>query len=194
MVNVANKTSVVIGLTGLASSGKSTVANFMKGKWGFEYLVFSDVLKAEANRRGLLKGKDMESQKAVLSKFGDDWRKETGKNEIIAEKLIETISERGLQRVVVDGARAPAEIELFRRSFEQFYLLAIDAGQKVRFARRKVQDPAAKLEQIEARDKQDIENKGLDKVMTMADFMIDNNGDKEKLFKQIESAVGPVLQ
>jgi dephospho-CoA kinase len=192
--NVPSKSQpIVIGLTGLASSGKSTVANYMEKTWGFDFLVFSDVLKAEAKKRGLLKGGDMESQKAILSKLGDDWRRETGKNDIIAEKLIEHIKHDGLLRVAVDGFRAPAEVELFKRSFERFNLIAIEVGQNVRFARRKEQDPAAKLEQIEARDKKDIEQKGLGKVITMADFLINNSGTKEELFKKVEEVVKPLL-
>jgi len=39
---------MIIGLTGLARCGKNTAADYLKKKYGFEVLVFSDILVEEA--------------------------------------------------------------------------------------------------------------------------------------------------
>ncbi|MFQ6010503.1 MAG: AAA family ATPase [Candidatus Aenigmatarchaeota archaeon] len=177
---------IVLGLTGLAACGKSTVAQYLK-KYGFVQLVFSDVLKQEARKRGVFKeGMSLEEEKTALSSFGEQWRKETGKNEIIAIKLIENIKEDKLEKVLLDGFRAPAEVELFKKNFESFHLVFVDVDERTRFERRKRDDPDAVFESFAARDKRDIEGKGLGKVIDMADIKLDNNGTVEELHKKIE--------
>lgn len=185
---------LVIGLAGFAGCGKSTVANYLRSKYGFEFLVFSDVLKEEAMRRGLLRpGLEMEQMKRILSDLGDAWRKETGKNEIIAENLIEKIKTRGLQKVVLDGFRSPAEVELFRRKFANFRLINVFAPADVRLKRRRFEDRTLTREQFEARDRQDIEKKGLDAVINMADFTLNNSSDFRSLFLQIGHLMKNIL-
>ena len=178
---------MVIGLTGLAGCGKSTVSNYVKSKHGFEFLIFSDVLKEEAARRGLLKGNEsLEESKRILSKLGDDWRSETRNKGIIADKLIEKIKTSGMKKVIVDGFRAPSEVELFRKEFPGFKLIYVYAPVEIRFARRRLEDHMLKREDFEARDKQDIEKKGLGDVVEMKDFTLNNSSDFRSLFMQID--------
>ena len=179
--------SIVIGLTGLAACGKGTAAQHLKEKYDFEALVFSDAIKEEAEKRGLLEGKSMEETKLMLSKFGNEWRKETGRNDIAAQKIIEKIKEKGLEKVVVDGFRSAEEAELFRKSFEKFILIHIQASPDVRWERRLKQDPKSKRADFDSRDKNDIEEKGLGKVTEMADEKVDNSGTKEELYEKIDS-------
>ncbi len=182
---------IVIGLVGLAGSGKSTMMNYLKEKYGYGGLTFSDAIKEEAKKRKLLKeNANIEETKMILSNLGDVWRKETGKYEIVAEKLIEKIKEQKLKNVVVDGARSPAEIELFRKSFEKFYLIYVSTDFDVRFKRRLKDDPNARKENMQERDKNDIEKKGLQEVIEMADFVLDNNGTLKDLQHQIDVIMG----
>ncbi|MEM7820278.1 MAG: AAA family ATPase [Candidatus Aenigmatarchaeota archaeon] len=184
----------VLGLTGLAGCGKSTVANYLKSKYGFEFLVFSDVLKEEAKRRGLLTGKEsLEESKRILSMLGENLRKETGNNAILAVKVIERIKSMGLEKVVVDGFRSPAEVELFRKEFPSFQLFNVFAPAEVRFKRRQLEDHTLTRADFESRDKEDIEKKGLDVVIKMADFTLNNSSDYRSLFLQIDHLMRNVL-
>ncbi len=181
---------MVLGLTGLAGCGKSTVANYMKSKYGFEFIVFSDLIREEAKRRGLLRqGMQLEQIKKLYSDVGDIWRKETGKNEIIAEKVIERIKIAGLKKVVVDGFRAPAEVELFKREFPSFKLIYVYAPPDVRFKRRHIDDHTVTRSAFEDRDKQDIEKKGLGQVIKMANMELNNSTDYRSLFLQIDHLI-----
>ena len=185
---------MVLGLTGLAGCGKSTVANYLKQKYGFQFVVFSEVLRDEAVRRGLLRpGLEVEQIKKILADLGDAWRKETGKNEIIAEKLIEKINSLNLRKVAVDGFRAPAEVELFRANFPNFKLIYVFAPADVRFKRRRMEDHTVTRQAFDERDKQDVEKKGLGKVIEMANMELNNSTDYRSLFLQIDHIMKSIL-
>jgi len=179
---------LVIGLTGLASSGKGEFADYLVKKYGFVKLVFSNVLREEAEKRNLLKNKSYEEQKDIFSKLGEQLRKESGKWDILAEKLVEKIKSRKFERIVVDGFRSVEEVNLFKKNFENFYLVFIDADEKIRFLRRKLEDSATTIENFRKRDKRDIENLGLGKVIEISDFTINNNEKGlEHLQKEIDN-------
>ena len=165
----------VIGLTGLASSGKGETSKYLVEKYGFTRLVFSDVLREEAEKRDLLEGKSYEEQKNILSKLGEIMRKVSGRWDILAVKLVEKINSGRFEKVVVDGFRSAEEVTLFRKNFEKFYLILIEADEKIRYARRRLEDPNISINDLRQRDKRDVEELGLGKVIAMADFKINND-------------------
>ena len=181
---------IVIGLTGLGGSGKTTVAKYLKDNYGYEFLTLSDIIKEEIAHRGLEGGKSLEEQKFYQSKFGDEWRKETSKKEIVAIKMIEKVKSLKLEKVVIDGFRSPAEVELFRSSFGKFLLIYVSTDFDMRFRRRLKDDPNANKEKMQERDEDDIEKKGLQKVVEMADFVLDNNGTIKDVQHQIDVIMG----
>jgi len=66
-------------LTGPAAAGKETISKkFMDA--GFEVFVFSDILRREAQSRGLLKG-SQEEDRMIISKLGDIVRFISGKKD-----------------------------------------------------------------------------------------------------------------
>ncbi len=178
---------VVLGLTGMAGSGKSTAARYLKRKYGFDFITLSDIVMAEARKKGLVKEGDMEMQKDIISKFGVSWRKESGNDYVVAEKAIERIRESGLHKVVIDGFRSPGEVRLFRKSFPGFRLVYITVDPDVRWKRRLAQDPDAKKEDFQARDKRDMESMGLAEVLKMADTTIDNSSNIRNLEKELDA-------
>ncbi|HLE07683.1 MAG TPA: AAA family ATPase [archaeon] len=178
-----NESKIIIGLTGPAAAGKETISKkFMDA--GFEVFVFSDILRREAQSRGLLKG-SQEEDRMIISKLGDIVRFISGKKDIIADALVREILSSYGKKFVVDGFRSEDEVFLFRKTFGNFKLIYVNAESKIRFERRKLQDPTASYDNFLKRDELDIKNKGMDKVFKMADARIDNNGDAEKLNLQV---------
>jgi len=184
---------LVVGLTGLASSGKGEVSKYLTSKYNFKKLVFSDVVREEAKKRGLLKDKTYEEEKYVLSKLGETLRKGSGKWDILAEKLVEKIKKGEFEKTVVDGFRSVEEVNLFRREFEKFYLIYINTDEKTRFLRRKAEDATATIENLRKRDQENIEIIGLGNVIKMADFTIDNLGSLEDLNKQLDKILKTII-
>ena len=103
--------------------------------------------------------------------------------------MVEKIRDDKIDNVIVDGFRAPGEVELFRKTFKNFILIYVDTTLENRFNRRKLDDPNATIEDVKTRDEIDIKNKGMDKVFELADFKIDNNGTKKDLYGRVEDVI-----
>ena len=176
---------LIVGLTGLAGSGKSTLANYLK-KYGFEIFALSDILRREANKKGLLGGKGSEEQKEILALFGDKLRRESGDKGIVAEMLIKELRMKIAERILIDGFRSVEEVQTFKNNFRKFYLIFVDTRPDVRLKRKNIEDPKVEEKKFFNRDKMDIENKGLKETIKLADFRIDNNGNFENLKNQAD--------
>jgi len=173
---------VIIGLTGLAGSGKDAAANFLSEKYGYKLLVFSDILVEEAKKRGT------EPTKMNLSILGDELRTETG-NAVLAKKILEKIDPE--KNYVLSGFRSPEEVYAIQNEVLDFYLVYIDADKATRFKRRRPEDPRTEKEFF-ARDERDVSNKGLGRVIEMADFTIANNGTLQELEKKVEELLSKI--
>ena len=155
------------------------MAQYLKEKYGYEILVFSDILVEEANKRGL------EPTKMNLSILGDELRTAEG-NAVVAKRLLKKIDPE--KKYVLSGVRSPEEVYAIQNEMLDFHLVYIDAEKTTRFKRRKPEDPEAKGEFF-ARDERDIQNKGLGKVIEMADYTIANNGSFDEFYKKIDELV-----
>lgn len=180
---------LVIGLTGLAGSGKTSVAKYLKEKYGFGLITFSDIIKELALKEGWLTGKEgVEEWKRKLCDFGKEYRAKAGSEDVFAKIIVEKIKKSG-KNFCVDGFRSPAEVLCFRKAFKDFRLVFVDADVHTRFLRRKKDDPNATIEKIMARDEIDIKRMNFDKVFSMADYRIDNNNGFEKTKQQIDNII-----
>jgi dephospho-CoA kinase len=175
---------LVIGLTGMAGCGKSTVAKYIERK-GFTHLIFSDMLKREAEKKNLLRGSS-EEQKIILSRLGAQLRESTRNKGILADMLVREIENKGLRKVVVDGFRSMAEVEKFKRSFGSFYLIHVDAKPEIRFRRIAMNDKKIDDKTFFSRDRQDTDKLGLGDVIKSANFKIDNNVSLESTYAQTD--------
>ena len=180
---------IVIGLAGYAGSGKTTVAEYLKHRYGFEIYTFSEVIEREALKMGLLREtQSIEEKKHALSYAGRIIRERYGRRDVFAEIIANEIAEKSLQKVCVDGFRSVEEVNLFRRRFENFLLLFVHAEPRVRYERRKRQDKNMRItfEEFLRRDEEDKKVIGMDKMKEMADRIIDNSNGIEKLRGQID--------
>ena len=168
---------MIIGLTGLARSGKDTIAKYLEEKYGFKHLDFArDALFAEADKRGI------EKDKISLSILGDELRQEQGRA-VLAKIINSKIKED--ENYVITGFRSPEEVDLIRNEHLNFVLIEVSASHTIRFKRRNEKDPDDE-ELFNARDKRDIHNKGLGDVLKMADYKILNESTFEELYSLID--------
>lgn len=119
---------IVIGITGLFGSGKTTASSFFENN-GYQKIVLSSFLEDEAKKRGKKK-----ITRKLLQDIGNEWREKYGRD-ILIKKVLEKV--RGKNgKYVVDGVRNIGEIERLQEKTD-FTLLAIIADRTTRFNRLK---------------------------------------------------------
>ncbi|MFW5902763.1 MAG: AAA family ATPase [archaeon] len=167
----------IIGLTGTHRSGKDTVANYLKEKYNFKTLTFSDFLKKRLKKKG------KEITKMNLSEEGDQLRKEKGRG-ALAEEIYEEIKKNNWEKIALSGFMSPEEVEYIKRKTDDFNLVKVTAKSEERFKRRSESEPD-NLEEFLQRDKKD-EKKGVKEVMETADYEVKNNSSKQDLYEKID--------
>jgi len=168
---------MIICLTSLARAGKDTFADYLVEKHSFVKLNMSDVLRDALITEG------KEPTKDNMSKLGDEWRKQFGMD-IVMRRTLEKASRH--DKVVITGVRSVEEITFMKANAKELYLIAVTADPEVRFKRRSEADPQTEYGFF-ARDERDVKNKGLDKVIAMADYEVNNNFQtKEEFYSEID--------
>ena len=159
---------LIVCLTGMPGSGKSTIVSALKSK-GIEALNLGDGVRAEAKRRNLEPSGDN------LGKLMLQLREKNGPG-AIANLLTDQIQNSQSNIIIVDGVRSIAEIEVLK-NVGPVKLLSIEATADTRFkflkARGRSDDPETK-EKFAERDNREI-SVGIDKSISIADETISNN-------------------
>lgn len=171
---------MIIGLTGPISSGKDTVAIYLK-KYGFKHFSLSDEL------RSILKEKKIEPTRENLINWGNKLRKKYG-TAYLAERILKKIK----GNAVVSSIRNLGEIERLKKE-KNFFLIGIDADPKIRFERAKKRNRLGDVKTFkEFLEKERKENnqkrygQQLSLCLQKADYKIDNSKGLEELYGQVE--------
>jgi len=160
----------VIGVTGLPGSGKSVVARIAKGM-SINVIRMGDVIRNEASKRD-----------ADIGETAVKLRKEYGKY-VIAQRCVEIIKElnksgNNAENYVIEGIRSPAEVEIFRKHFKHFKVIAVHSSPRTRFMRlkkRRRSDDSSNLNEFNKRDHREL-NFGIGNVIATSNYMIVNEG------------------
>jgi len=171
----------VLGITGLASSGKDTVAKYLEDKYSFEWFNFSDILLDECKKNKI------EPNKMNLSRMGDKYREEHGMGGLAAG-ILKKIECCKKENIVVTGFRSPEEVDYIRNHVDDFMLIKIKTSPEIRWERRKESDPQTEEEFFD-RDQKDKILKGLDKVLDLTDDAILNDSTFEELYRKIDEFI-----
>lgn len=178
---------LIVGLSGMPGSGKSIVVRIAKNK-GFGIIVMGDIIREETQKRGLL---------LTLKNIGKvmlDLRMKWGNN-IIAKKCIPKIKKIPFEKVLIDGLRSLDELNLFKKHFSRFNLIAIHSSPETRFQRlnqRGRSDDPKDRKSFQERDIREL-NVGLGHVIAMSDYLLINEfsieeikSKSQKTFQSIE--------
>lgn len=168
------KKKIVVGVTGLPGSGKSTFTRIAR-EMGFPVVVMGDFVRMEAEKRGL------EPTAENLGRLMVEIRREKGED-AIAKLTVEAV--RGIDNptVFIDGVRSLKEVEEFKKSFRDFRLIAVHAPEKVRFERlirRLRSDDVTTIEKFRERDLRELKI-GVGDTIALADRIIENVGSKKE--------------
>jgi deoxycytidylate deaminase len=127
---------IVLGLTGPFGSGCSTLAKVLKQDHEYEKFCLSDFVyeKWLADNKGK---KITEAPREELQAIGNKLRQNEEKD-ILARKAYSRAKDKGklkAKRLVFDSIRNAAEIEYFRKTFPDFFLIAVDCVEPHRWMR-----------------------------------------------------------
>jgi dephospho-CoA kinase len=185
----------IIGLCGQPASGKDTAADFFVEK-GFLHLSTGDILREEMIKQGIPVDREH------MGAFGAKTKKERGMGylaELAADKIMvnSNASNGSNTKAVVSGLRAALEIDILRKRFgDEFTLLAIDAPIELRYERAKKRNrPGDDLtfEQFRAQEENERNHPSgaqeVDKVIALADKVINNSGTIEDLKDKLEQSI-----
>ena len=189
----------IIGVTGLPGSGKSVVSRTAK-RLNIPIIRMGDVIREEAKKRNENPG-----DVAV------ELRKEYGEF-IVAERCVELIKKdietknnsdtytKNKSRVkvpkcdiyMIEGIRSQHEIEIFKKNFKEFVVIAVHSTPITRFKRLKKRmrpDDSREKSDFLLRDQREL-NFGIGNVIATADYMVVNEGP----LKKIKSIIRRILE
>jgi dephospho-CoA kinase len=122
---------IYIGLAGTILAGKGAVRELLTKKYNAYSFSLSDMLREEADRRGI------EKTRQVLTDIADELRMKKG-NGVLAEMALEKIAKMKEHHdvVVMDSIRNPGEVEMLRTALKRhFFFIFIDAPIELRYQR-----------------------------------------------------------
>jgi dephospho-CoA kinase len=179
-----NKT--ILGFVGLLSSGKGTAAKYLETKYSANTYRYSTILRDLVDRIYVEQSRDnlIKMSETIRSTFGED----------TLAKAIAKDAETAINNlVVVEGIRRPADIEYLAK-LPNFVLIEIFAEPKTRYERlikrgENADDNSKTYEQFLADHQRSTELSILE-VIPHAKERIDNNGNLENLYQQLDRLVG----
>ena len=178
-----NADKIVVGLAGMAGSGKSLVVKTAQQE-GYAVVVMGDVIREETQKRGL-KPTPKNIGKVMLE------LREKGGNSIIADKCIPKIEQQKSGKVIVDGLRSLSEVDAFKKHFSKFSLVAVHASPETRFnrlyRRRRSDDPDG-WELFHERDMREL-NVGLGNAIAIAEHLIINENNRNNTKAKVKQTL-----
>ncbi|MBU4257462.1 AAA family ATPase [Patescibacteria group bacterium] len=178
-------TKKIIGLVGKISSGKGTVAKYLEEKNNAVIYRFSTILRDILNRlHKEITRKNMQNLSTILRQsFGED---------ILAKVIAEDVKKENNDLIVVDGIRRMADIK-YLSELPNFKLVKIIAEPEIRY-QRLIQrtenhgDTQKTYAEFSADEKKEADAE-IPVVMENAEIELNNNGNLEELYKQIDQII-----
>lgn len=176
---------IILGLAGEMAAGKGTVAGYIEKKHSGSSHRFSTMLRDVAKRMHL------EESRENLQKISTIFR-ESFFDDILSSVIAKDVEDDEHEIIAIDGVRRIADI-LYLKKLPGFRLVYIDADIENRFSRitnrrENVDDSGKSFEEFKKDHEREAELqiKGL---KNEADFVIDNNGSFEELYRQIDKII-----
>ena len=178
---------VVVGIAGMPGAGKGVFRRTIQSI-GYPVVIMGNEVRAEVKQRNL-KPTPQNVGKTMLS------LREAEGPAVIAKRCIPKIRSQPHNIVFIDGLRSVVEVDKFKNSFPNFILLSIHASPKTRyqrlFRRRRSDDPR-NWETFMERDQREL-GIGMGEVISVADYMIVNEGTIEELKVKTLKFINEVL-
>ncbi len=176
---------IIIGLVGLAASGKEVAKKYLQEKYGAGGHRFSTILRDILNRLYLpVSRENLQNLSSCLrDRFGGD---------VLARVMAEEAKNEPKSIVVIDGVRRLDDI-VYLKKLPGWQLVAVDADPEIRYQRlikRNENAGDAKKTYTEFRaDEEKEAEQEIPRVLTTADQRLDNNASLQNFYRQIDGLV-----
>ncbi len=176
---------LIIGITGTLGAGKGTVVTYLAENKGFAHYSVRAFLLKEIRRRGMPEDRDSMVIVAneLRGRYGPSY---------VTDRLYREAAGVG-KNCIIESIRTPGEIDSLRGK-GQFFLFAVDADPAIRYQR--ITERGSETDHIsfetficnEAREMNtsDPTKQNLRACIRQADFVFNNDGKKEDLFREVE--------
>lgn len=176
---------LILGIAGEMGSGKGTIAKYLTLEHAGNTHRFSTILRDVLDRIHVEQSRDnLQSLSTILrKKFGED---------ILAKAIYHDTQKDGKNLVIIDGVRRMSDIAYLRELsyFKLIYVKAEIEKRYERIAKRGENSDDGKKTFEEFKKDQEKESESqINNLMDYADYIIDNNGTFEDLYKQIDDII-----
>ena len=176
---------IILGLAGEIASGKGTIAKYICEKHGGSSHRFSTILRDIANRMYL------EESRENLQKISTIFR-ENFFGDILSSVIAKDVENDEHEIIAIDGVRRLADIEYLKK-LSEFKLVYIEADIEKRYERitargENTDDTTKTFEEFKKDHEREAELQIKD-LKNHADFIINNNGNLEELYKQVDEII-----
>ena len=173
---------LIIGLVGSLASGKGVAKDYICQKYQAKSYKFSNPIRSVLKRLHIpISRENMQNISLDLrTRFGED---------LFAKIIAKDVKEDETDVIVIDGVRRLADI-IHLQPLAEFKLISVTADMEIRYQRVKERnenegDKLKTLEQFQADENRETELT-IPKVMAISDYSLDNNGNLEELYRQID--------
>lgn len=173
---------IILGLAGEMASGKGAIAKYASQKYNAKCFRFSTMLRDVLDRLYLAHSRDnMQMLSTTLRQnFGED---------LLARVMAEDVKKDAGEIIIIDGVRRLADIK-YLRELPEFKLVYVEADTKKRYERivqrTENTDDAQKTFEAFKKDHAGEAELQIKDLKNHADFLIDNNGPYEDLYRQVD--------
>lgn len=178
--DIKDKDVKILAIVGMSGSGKSVVVDHLT-ELGFPKVYFGGMIYKEMEKRGIERTPDGESEKH----FREMIRETEGKDWVVRQVIEEVkgLIAAGQKRVVLDGLYTWTEYKILKKEFPgQMSVLAVVVDKAIRHKRvGKRPERPFNTEEIQERDRSEIENLEKGGPIAMADYYLLNNSGVDEL-------------
>ncbi len=179
----------IIAFTGKIASGKGRAIEHIISRYGLPEIEYKLALKETFELFNIQASREMYQK---LSRF----LRETYGQDVIERAILKKIRQSYSHAILLGGLRRPSDFDRLKKLFD-FYLVYIDSPVKQRYewmrARlRDAGDAEMTYDTFLIKDQDEAERE-IESLKTVADFVIENTGTEQELFKKIDAILDPLL-